>query len=65
LRKIYGLTYGKAYWRMRQSEDILYKFKPPGSVTVIPVCKLEWPGNVVRKDCERVVKQGGEKKHLN
>jgi hypothetical protein len=64
-RKIYGRTYEKAYWRMRLNEDTLNKCITPGSVTVIPVCKLEWLGHVVRKDSERAVNQGGEKKHLN
>jgi len=64
LRKIYGPTYGKAYWRVRLSEDILNKFEPPGIVTVIQVCKLEWLGHVVRKDGERAVKQDGRRNAL-
>jgi uncharacterized membrane protein YgcG len=64
LIKICGPTYGKAYWKMRLKEDTYNIFKPPGIVTVIEVCKLEWLGHVVRKDGERAVNRDGRRNSL-
>jgi hypothetical protein len=41
--------------------DVYNKFEHPGIVTVIQVCKLEWLGNVLRKDGERAVNQNGRR----
>ena len=57
LRKIYGPTYKNVDWRMKMNPEIYNEFKYPAIVTVIKVCRLEWPGHVVRVDGARMVKK--------
>jgi hypothetical protein len=39
------------------NQEIYNKFKSPNIATIIKVCRLEWPGYVVRMDGARIVKK--------
>jgi len=61
LRKIFGLTYENGYLRIKMNQEIDNKFKSPGILNVMKVCRFEWLGHVRMYD-ERIVKQLPEDK---
>ena len=71
LRKVHGPTYKSVSWKFKTNKDISNNFKPPGTLTVIKVRRLEWCGRVVRMDGERKIKKllegksGGGRKDEN
>jgi hypothetical protein len=45
--KIYGPTYENGHWRIKINLEMYSNYKSPDILTVIKVCMLEWPMQMV------------------
>jgi len=47
LRMIYGPTYENGHWRIKINQEMYINYKYPNILTVIKVCMLEWPVQII------------------
>jgi len=62
LKKIYGPTKENGQWRIKTNAELITKYKPQDTVTVINTRRLEWLGQLIRMNETRFVKKSFEGK---